>query len=96
MALIRLTLKSTDTGSEQRMENLPLEQTRLRYPKLNPNDGYCSSLFRSTTITPSIATKNNYILSTDHLLFLTASYASLAVLGIAFRSGRRQHFWKIC
>ena len=27
--------------------------------------------------------------------FLTASYASLAVLGIAFRGrGRRQHFWK--
>ena len=30
--------------------------------------------------------------------FLTASRASLAVLGIAFRRRhrRRQHFWKIC
>ena len=35
----------------------------------------------------------------DFILFLTASRASLAVLGIAFRSRhrrRRQHFWKIC
>ena len=35
-----------------------------------------------------------------HGTFLTASYASLAVLGIAFRSGcssrRRQPSWKIC
>ena len=34
----------------------------------------------------------------DFILFLTASRASLAVLGIAFRRRhrRRQHFWKIC
>jgi hypothetical protein len=29
-----------------------------------------------------------------HGTFLTASYASLAVLGIAFRSGRSSHFGK--
>ena len=36
------------------------------------------------------------VIQCDKNQFLTASYALLAVLGIAFLSGRCQPFWKIC